>query len=329
MTAVTSPPRGPTSPRRAAVRRGDRVFRGLTLAAGVFTLIVLAAIAIFLIVKALPALRADTKGFLTTREWLPDASPSVFGIAALAFGTLLSSALALVIAVPIAIGVALYTTDYAPRRIATVLGYVTDMLAAVPSVIYGLWGLYFLIPHLVPVQSFLARTFGWIPLFADPDNRTSVASRSIFAAAVVLAVMILPIISAISREVLAQVPTTSREAALALGATRWEMIRTAVLPPSRPGLISAVMLGLGRALGETIAVALVLAASFDVNWRVLTPGGNSIAANIATKFGESGNTGREALIASGLVLFAITLIVNLVARAVIYRSGAMERSAAV
>jgi len=329
MTALTSPPREPTSPRRAAVRRGDRVFRGLTLAAGVFTLIVLAAIAIFLIVKALPALRADTKGFLTTREWLPDASPSVFGIAALAFGTLLSSALALVIAVPIAIGVALYTTDYAPRRIATVLGYVTDMLAAVPSVIYGLWGLYFLIPHLVPVQSFLARTFGWIPLFADPDNRTSVASRSIFAAAVVLAVMILPIISAISREVLAQVPTTSREAALALGATRWEMIRTAVLPPSRPGLISAVMLGLGRALGETIAVALVLAASFDVNWRVLTPGGNSIAANIATKFGESGNTGREALIASGLVLFTITLIVNLVARAVIYRSGAMERSAAV
>lgn len=329
MTALTSPPREPTSPRRAAVRRGDRVFRGLTLAAGVFTLIVLAAIAIFLIVKALPALRADTKGFLTTREWLPDASPSVFGIAALAFGTLLSSALALVIAVPIAIGVALYTTDYAPRRIATVLGYVTDMLAAVPSVIYGLWGLYFLIPHLVPVQSFLARTFGWIPLFADPDNRTSVASRSIFAAAVVLAVMILPIISAISREVLAQVPTTNREAALALGATRWEMIRTAVLPPSRPGLISAVMLGLGRALGETIAVALVLAASFDVNWRVLTPGGNSIAANIATKFGESGNTGREALIASGLVLFAITLIVNLVARAVIYRSGAMERSAAV
>jgi phosphate transport system permease protein len=329
MTAVASPPRGPTSPRRAAVRRGDRVFRGLTLAAGVFTLIVLAAIAIFLIVKALPALRADTKGFLTTREWLPDASPSVFGIAALAFGTLLSSALALVIAVPIAIGVALYTTDYAPRRIATVLGYLTDMLAAVPSVIYGLWGLYFLIPHLVPVQSFLARTFGWIPLFADPDNRTSVASRSIFAAAVVLAVMILPIISAISREVLAQVPTTNREAALALGATRWEMIRTAVLPPSRPGLISAVMLGLGRALGETIAVALVLAASFDVNWRVLTPGGNSIAANIATKFGESGNTGREALIASGLVLFAITLIVNLAARAVIYRSGAMERSAAV
>jgi phosphate transport system permease protein len=329
MTAVTSPPREPTSPRRAAVRRGDRVFRGLTLAAGVFTLVVLAAIAIFLIVKALPALRADTKGFLTTREWLPDASPSVFGIAALAFGTLLSSALALVIAVPIAIGVALYTTDYAPRRIATVLGYLTDMLAAVPSVIYGLWGLYFLIPHLVPVQRFLARTFGWIPLFADPDNRTSVASRSIFAAAVVLAVMILPIISAISREVLAQVPTTNREAALALGATRWEMIRTAVLPPSRPGLISAVMLGLGRALGETIAVALVLAASFDVNWRVLTPGGNSIAANIATKFGESGNTGRESLIASGLVLFAITLIVNLVARAVIYRSGAMERSAAV
>jgi phosphate transport system permease protein len=329
MTTPTDPPRDAAVPRRATVRRGDRIFRTLTLAAGITTLVVLVAIAIFLIVKAVPAFRADTKGFFTTREWLPDANPSIFGIAALAFGTVLSSALALVIAVPVAIGVALYTTDYAPRRIATVLGYLTDMLAAVPSVIYGLWGLYFLIPHLVPVQRFLASAFGWIPLFADPDNRTSVASRSIFAAALVLAIMILPIISAISREVLAQVPATNREAALALGATRWEMIRTAVLPPSRPGLISAVMLGLGRALGETIAVALVLAASFDVNWRVLTPGGNSIAANIATKFGESGTVGREALIASGLVLFAITLAVNLAARAVIYRSGAVERSAAV
>lgn len=333
--AAPAPPRAPNrrrlarTPGRAGARRPDRFFRGLTLAAGVFVLAILAAIAVFLVVRAAPALRKDTTGFFTTREWLPDQLPPVFGIAALAFGTVLSSLLALVLAVPVALGVALYITDYAPRRLSTALGYVTDTLAAVPSVIYGLWGLYFLVPRLVPVQRFLADHLGWFPLFSDPENRTSVASRSLFAASIVLAIMILPIISAISREVLAQVPTTNKEAALALGATRWEMIRTAVLPPSRGGLISAIMLGLGRALGETIAVALVLAASFDINWRVLTPGGNTIAANIATKFGESGATGREALIASGLVLFAITLAVNLVARVVIYRSGQVERSAAV
>jgi len=313
--------------RGARPHGGDSVFRGVTLAAGGFVLLVLLAIALFLLVQAVPALRADTGSFLRTKIWAPDASPPVFGIAALAFGTALSSLLALVLAVPVALAVAIFTTEYAPRRIATAVGYLTDMLAAVPSVIYGLWGLYFLVPRMAGLQRFLADHIGWIPLFADPGQMARGPSRSIFVAAVILAIMILPIISAISREVLRQVDPDQREAALALGATKWEMIRTAVLPPSRGGLVSAVMLGLGRALGETIAVALVLSAGFGISFHILQPAGNTIAANIATTFGESGITGRSALIASGLVLFAITLVVNLAARAVIYRSGRTERAA--
>ena len=202
------------------------------------------------------------------------------------------------------------------------------MLAAVPSVIYGLWGLLFLLPHLIGLQVFLNHYFSWIPLFANDDNDgLSTFSKSVFGASIVLAIMILPIVAAITREVLRQVDPAQKEAALALGATRWEMIRTAVLPPSRPGIVSAVMLGLGRALGETIAVALIIGNIFTISPKILVPGGATIAANIANKFGEAGATGRSALIASGLVLFVITLAVNLVARFVIYRSGTAERSA--
>jgi phosphate transport system permease protein len=307
-------------------RRGDVVFRGLTLGAGLLVFALLAAIAIFLVVKAIPALRADTTSFWTTKSWTAQEGNAMFGIAALLFGTLLTSLLALVMAVPVGLGVALYITQYAPRRLATLLGYVTDMLAAVPSVVYGLWGLYFLLPHLIGMQEFLAKYLGWIPLFANPNGFANIFSKSVFGAAVVLAIMILPIIAAISREVLRQVDPTQKEAALALGATRWEMIRVAVLPPSRPGILSAVMLGLGRALGETIAVALVIGDSFKISWHVLVPGGNTIAANIANLFGDADNIGRSALIASGLVLFVLTLAVNLAARYIILRAGVEERS---
>ena len=306
-------------------RRGDSVFQGVTLAAGLLVFVLLAAIAIFLVIKALPAFHGDKSSFWTTQTWDPDASKR-FGIAALVFGTLLTSLLALVMSVPVALGVSLYITQYAPRRLATFLGYATDMLAAVPSVVYGLWGVFFLLPHLVGFQVFLSKWLGWIPLFADKGNQVSSFSKSVFGAAVVLAIMILPIVAAISREIFRQVDPSQREAALALGATRWEMIRTAVLPPSWPGVTSAVMLGLGRALGETIAVALVIGNTFSIDWHALIPGGNTIAANIANRFGEAGSTGRAALIASGLVLFAITLLVNLVARYVIYRSGREEKA---
>jgi phosphate transport system permease protein len=312
------------TPRKA--RKFDP-FRGITLAAAFLVLVLLGAIAVFLVVKAIPSLSKDQKNFFTTKVWNPDADPPLFGIAVLAFGTILSSLIALVLAVPVALGVAIFVVEYAPRRLANWLGYLIDMLATVPSVVYGLWGLIFLVPHIRGFQHFLATTFGWIPIFADPGNRTSVASRSIFVASVVLAIMVLPVIAAISREVLRQVDPNLKEAALALGATRWEMVRTALLPPSRPGIIGGIMLGLGRALGETIAIALILGTSFVISPHILQPGGNTIAANIAIYFGEAGATGRSALIASGLVLFILTLGVNLIARTVIYRSAVRQGSA--
>ncbi|MBV8296832.1 MAG: phosphate ABC transporter permease subunit PstC [Acidimicrobiia bacterium] len=317
--SVAAPPSEPLTSRRLRdVRRGDRIFRGLTLGSGLFILILIVAIATFLVWKAIPALRTAGFHFFTEKTWFPDATPAKFGVAAIAFGTVLSSVIALILVVPVALGAALTLTELAPRRLGTIGGYLVDVLAAVPSVVYGLWGVYFLVPRLIPMQRWLAVHVSFIPLF---QNKSNTFGRSVFAASAVLAIMILPIVAAISREVFRQVPRASREAALALGATRWEAIRLAVLPPSRSGVVGAVMLGLGRALGETIAVALVLAATFNVNLHIFEPGGNTIAANIATKFGEAGSVGREALIASGLVLFAITLAVNMAARAVVYRSG--------
>jgi phosphate transport system permease protein len=299
-------------------RLGDPIFRRVTEASGVLAMLLIVAIAGFLLARAIPAYQRAGFHFFTERAWFPDASPPQFGIAALAFGTVVSSLGALVLAVPVAVGSALFLTELAPRRLGRWIGYLVDLLAAVPSVVYGLWGVYFLVPRLVPASRFLDDTLGFVPIF---HSRDGTYGRSLFAASVILAIMILPIVAALAREIFRQVPGANREAALALGATRWETMRLAVLPYSRSGIVGAVMLGLGRALGETIAVALVLASSFKVDLHILEPGGNSIAANIATKFGESGAFGREALIASGLVLFAITLVVNVVARGVVYRSG--------
>jgi len=288
-----------------------------TLVAGA-VVVVLLAMTVFLLIRAWPAVRTAGGDFLTERQWFPDATPARFGIAALVWGTVVSSILALAVAVPVAVGSALYVTEYARPAVGRWIGYVVDVLAAVPSVVYGLWGLLFLVPRMVPVQRFLAEHLGFVPFFDNPDG---VYGKSVFAASVVLALMVLPIVAAVSREIFRQVPQELREASIALGATRWEVIRTSVLPPSRSGVIGAVILGLGRALGETIAVALVLAATFEVHLRILEPGGNTIAANIATKFGESGDVGRSALIASGLILFAITLGATMFARRVIRRSA--------
>jgi phosphate transport system permease protein len=312
----------PDGRKRTSVRRGDRVFSLLTGGAALLVLVVIFAIGIFLVSRAVPALRDNSSHFLTEKQFNTEQKPPVFGIAALAFGTLLTSLLALLIAVPVALGVALYVTEYAPPRIGRPIGYLVDLLAAVPSVVFGLWGLNFLLERSDGLQTWLQDHLSWIPIF---KNDVGAVGRSILLASIVLAIMILPIIAAISREVFTQVPQANREAALALGATKLEMIRTAVLPFSRAGVISAIMLGLGRALGETIAIALVLSASFDVSIQVLrATGGNTIAANIATKFGEADPTGRGALIATGLVLFVITLAVNMVARGIIYRSNRLE-----
>jgi phosphate transport system permease protein len=298
-------------------RLGDRLFGASARGSGILLLVIIAAIAAFLVAKAIPALRADKASFLTSQEWAPDGPQARFGIVQLAFGTVLTSLLALIMSTPVAIGVALFIAYYAPRRLASGLGYVVDLLAAVPSVVYGLWGLQFFVPKMGHVANFLHDDLGWIPLFGG-DN---VGGQSILTASVVLAIMILPIISSISREVFLQVPTANVEAAQALGATRWEVIRLAVLPFGRSGMVSAAMLGLGRALGETIAVAMVLSTASGVSLHILKPGGNTFAANIANTFGMAGNLGRGALIASGLVLFVITLIVNMAARAIVARRG--------
>ena len=301
---------------------GEGPFRLATTGAGITVLVIMTAIAVFLIVKAIPALRANTGNFFTDLVWTPNNTTPAFGIAALAFGTVLSSALALIMATPVAVGAALFISHYAPRRLAGVLGYVIDLLAAVPSVIYGLWGVIFLVPFLRGPWEFLNSTLGWIPLFGGDRA----VGRSMLTAAVVLAIMILPIIAAISREVFLRTPKTREEAALALGATRWEMIRMAVLPFGRPGVISAAMLALGRAMGETIAVALIFPATFEISFQILGPTGNSIAANIANGFGEATPIGQGALIASGLVLFVITLLVNVAARLIIARRAEYARA---
>ena len=299
-----------------SVRPGDRNFRFTTTAAGIAVLGVLAAIAAFLVWQSIPALQNNTGNVFTNQQWLPDADPPEWGIAVLIFGTLWTSLIAMILAVPIGIGTALFITFYAPRRIARTLGFVVDLLAAVPSIIFGLWGLYYFMPQIVPAAQWLSSYLGWIPFFS---NDLDLYTKSILIAGFVLAIMILPTVSAISREVFWQVPKGHIEASLALGATRWEMIRMAVLPFSRPGMISAAMLGLGRALGETIAVALILSAVFEINWQITEPGGNSIAANIALKWGEAGANGRSALIATGMALFFITLVVNMTARWVVNR----------
>lgn len=301
-----------------STRFGDRLFRGMSLGSAAFVLVIMAAIAVFLIWKAIPALNANEANFFSYEQWFPNGTPPMFGIAALAFGTVATSILAIIIAVPIAVGVALFISNYAPIRVAQGLGYIVDLLAAVPSVVYGLWGYIYLNDHIKDTSAFLDKYFGWTVILSS-NSGVGPYGRSILLASVVLAIMILPIVAAISREVFLQVPTDHKEAALALGATRWEMVRTAVLPYGRPGVISATMLGLGRALGETIAVAMVLSATFTIDWHFLSPGGNTIAANIANQFAEANDTGRGALIASGLVLFVITLIVNFAARWIIAR----------
>ena len=305
----------------SSTRRGDQIFRGLTTGAGVFVLVLIVAIAVFLLQKAIPAVGKDSTSFLSTKVWQPDNKPPVFGVAALVFGTLLSSVVALAVAGPIAIGIALYISDYAPRRLAAPIGYLVDLLAAVPSVVYGLWGLLFLVPHSEGFQTFLGKHLGFIPLF--DLGKSGVVGRSVLIASLVLSIMILPIIAAISREIFLQVPQANREAALALGATKLEMIRLTVLPYSRSGVTGALMLGLGRALGETIAVALVLSLAPSTSFHILdaNTGGTTIAANIASQFQAAEPLGQQALIASGLVLFIITFGVNALARYVVSRSG--------
>lgn len=317
MTTTDAPEAAP--PPRGKRRIGDVAFAGLAQGSGILILLILAGVAAFLIIQAWPSLSANTVNFLTTKEWDPNVREEpAFGVAALAFGTVLAAAIALLMALPVAIGIALFIVFYAPSRLASLLGYLVDLLAAIPSVVYGLWGIGFLAPQLVPVFDSMTRHLGWIPFFAGP---ASTSGRTILTASVALAVMVLPIITAMSRDVFRQTPQGHREAALAMGATRWEMIRLAVLPFGKSGVIGGAMLGLGRALGETMAVAMILSPSLVISWNLLQSGNQTIAAHIALQYPEATGYGVSALIAAGLVLFAITLVVNMGARYVVARGN--------
>jgi len=288
-------------------RRGDVVFSSLARAAGITILVALAGVAIFLTLEGAPALTAPP-------EAMDGKDSIILYVWPLLFGTLLAAFIAMLISTPMAIGVALVISHFSPRRMSRTLGYLIDLLAAVPSVVYGLWGIDFLGQRIAPLYAWLEENLGWLPFFAGPASTTG---RTILTASIVLAVMALPIITAITREIFAQTPTLHQEAALALGATRWEMIRMTVFPYARSGMVSATMLGLGRALGETMAVAMVLSATGVVTFNLISPTNPStIAANIALQFGEASGLKINVLIFSGLVLFVITFAVNFLARAI-------------
>lgn len=302
----------------------DKTFAGISATSASLILVTLAAVATFLLVEAWPAIFGGADRLADKVAWIGTerGETLIWIVGYLSFGTVLISALALAIAAPLSIGIALFISHYAPRKLAAGLGYLIDLLAAIPSVVYGLWGSIVLLPVLKPFYKWLGDWFGWIPLFA-PDPATgevTATGRVALSAAIVLAIMIIPIITAVSREVFLQTPRLHEEAALAMGATRWEMIQMAVLPFGRSGVIGATMLGLGRALGETMAVFMIMSGGLTFSFGVLQSGKhNTIASYIATQFPEANASGVSALIAMGLALFIITLLVNMLARWIVSR----------
>jgi phosphate transport system permease protein len=301
----TGPEPPPASPSRST-RRGDRAFEAIVRVAAFTILVALVAVFVFLAIEGWQGLTAPSDVYAPFTSFTSYIWPLVVS-------TLLASAIALLVGAPFAIAVALFISHYAPRRLASVLGYVVDLLAAIPSVVFGLWGGRYLAAWLQPFHVWLHDKLGFLPFFGP--GPPSANGRSLFTAGIVLAIMILPIITAISREVFLQTPRLHEEAALALGATRWEMIRYAVFPYARSGMTSGIMLGLGRALGETMAVAMVLATTPLMTLNVIgTASPPTIAANIALNYKESTPERQSLLIATGLVLFLVTFLVNFAAR---------------
>lgn len=313
-------------PRRLRVGRtlGDRVFRGAARGFGVTVLLVMGGIGVFLTIEAIPAFREFGWSFFTTTEWNPESG--TLGIAAVLVGTVVLATLAMLVAFPLALGTALYISQYAAPKAKRWLIAMVDLMASVPSVIYGLFGAYLLQPEMVYVSRWLHDALGFIPVFqvdTDPDAAVFAQSRytaSALIAALVVAMMVLPYACMVMREVFDQAPQGEREAAYALGATRWGMIRSVVLPFGRGGIIGGTMLALGRALGETIAVVLIIAPLFEIKVRILENGSITVPSLIATRYGESVGIQLAGLLAAGLVLFVITLITNSVAAVIVTRS---------
>jgi phosphate transport system permease protein len=304
-------------PLRVVIRRPriDRLYRGVARAAGTATLVIMGLIGLFLLIRAWPALKDVGWSFFTTTEW--DVQGHSYGIASLLLLTIEIALVALVIAIPLAIGGALFITEYAPRRLRGPLTLLVDLLAAVPSIIYGLWGRFYLQPRLINVSDWLTTHLGFIPIFKTTSPNLG---YSTFIAGVVVSLMVVPIATAVMREVFSQAPPGEKEGALALGGSRWGMIRTVVLPFGRGGIIGGSMLGLGRALGETIAVYLIISPTLEPTIQILNGAGNSISAWIALRAFEETPLGVSALMAAGLTLFVLTLVVNAIASVIVSRS---------
>ena len=326
------------APRRLSTRPGpaDRNFTVVLTAAGLLVLAIMVLVGTFLTLRGANALQVAGLSFLTEPQWNPDGGE--FGIAAVLTGTVLIGIVAISIAFPLALGTSLYISEMAPPGSKRLLVNLVDLMAAIPSVVYGLWGFYLLQPHLLVVGAsgdglprWLATYFGWVPFFSvtsmgervdmrDPLLSGTSFTSSTFIAGIVVAMMVAPIATSIMRENFSQAPVGEREGAFALGATRWGMIRSVVLPFGRGGMIGGTMLGLGRALGETIAVLMIISPVFEVKFRILELGSNSVSSLIALRVGEAGPFATSALMAAGLVLFGMTLVINFAASAFIARS---------
>lgn len=320
----------PPSPREITTepRTSDKVFRGLVTAGGLSSLLILGLIAIFLGYRGFEVLVKEGFGFITNSDWSvtvdenANVVDSSFGLAAMLVGTILCAFVAVVIALPISVFSALFLNFYAPDRLKRFLVALIDMMAAFPSILFGIWGFLVLMPTAEYWAKLIHKYLGWIPLF---DLQVPVYTRSPFVAGVVLAIMIIPIITSVSREVFSQAPLDRIQAAYALGATRWAMIKAVVIPHGRNGVIGGAMLGLGRAMGETVAVFTVLNIVFQVNWQVLLGAGGNVASLIILKFGEANPYEIKALMAAGLILFLLTLLVNAIANVIVKTTGKSGR----
>lgn len=308
------------------LERADIMFRGITRGSGSVVLLIMVLVGLFLSINATKAISSvGPIEFLTTQEWSPETNH--FGIAAVLMGTVLIALVGLIVSVPLAIGSALFITEIATGGFRRTLTSLIDLMAAVPSVVYGLWGLSFLQVYVVDLSRWISTYFGWIPIFAvdgaDPANplpNDALYTSSTFIAGLVVALMIIPIQTSMMTEAFSRAPAGEREGAYALGATRWGMIKKVVLPFGKGGMIGGVMLGLGRALGETIAIYLIISPLFAINFHILQNGSDSVAALIALRYGEANEFSMSALMAAGLALFLLTMVINFTASAVIARS---------
>jgi phosphate transport system permease protein len=324
MTVIS--PEAKTTPNPRVIttepRFTDKVFRGIVTSGGIFSLVLLGLIGFFLVYNGFAAIREAGLGFLTGFDWVDaipeEGLPASYGIGAMLYGTIVLGILAMIMGVPVAVGTALFLSYYAPEWIKKPMVVVVDVMAAIPSIVFGLWGYFVLMPHAEYWAKLIHKYLGFIPIF---DMPAPVFTRSPFIASIVLAIMIIPIITAVSREVFAQTPLERIQAAYALGATKWSMIKAVVFPYGRGGVIGGAMLGLGRALGETVAVYTVLNLVYDIRIEVLLSAGGSVASMIVNKFGEADQVELQALMAAGFILFLVTLGVNFLANYIINKTA--------